>query len=120
MKVRIAFVLFMIISVSVLLFYNYSLTDNESDYSRKVEIVIFIFVVTFVCVSYIVYESYRVMYSEMTERMNMITESKNDLQTTYNSLSMFMIEVTTDFTIVNVNEAVCRYRMNGALCFHGS
>jgi len=109
MKVRIAFVLFLIISVSVLLFYNYSRGSNENDYSGKVEIVIFIFVVTFICISYIVYESYRIMYSEMTERMNMITESKNDLQTTYNSLSMFMIEVTTDYTIVNVNEAVCRY-----------
>ena len=49
------------------------------------------------------------MYTEMTERMNMITESKNDLQTTYNSLSMFMIEIGSDYTILNVNEAVCRY-----------
>jgi polar amino acid transport system substrate-binding protein len=49
------------------------------------------------------------MYSEMTERMNMITESKNDLQTTYNSLSMFMIEISSDHSIINLNEAVCRY-----------
>ncbi len=108
-KVRVIFVLFLIISVSALLYYNYSRAGLGSDYSRKVEIVIFIFIVTFICVSYIVYESYRIMYSEMTERMNMITESKNDLQTTYNSLSMFMIEVTEDYTIVNVNDTVCRY-----------
>ncbi|HVI42077.1 MAG TPA: hypothetical protein VM577_15605, partial [Anaerovoracaceae bacterium] len=91
MKVRIIFVVFFIISVSALQYYNYSRTGIENDYSRRVEIVIFIFVITFFCVFYIVYESYRIMYSEMTERMNMITESKNDLQTTYNSLSMFMI-----------------------------
>lgn len=108
MKVRIVFILFLIISVSALLYYNFQ-AGLESDYSRRVEIVIFIFIVTFFCVSYIVYESYRIMYSEMTERMNMITESKNDLQTTYNSLSMFMIEIGSDFTILNVNEAVCRY-----------
>jgi polar amino acid transport system substrate-binding protein len=41
--------------------------------------------------------------------MDMITETKNDLQTTYNSLSMFMIEIVPDYTIVNANEAVCRY-----------
>ena len=108
-KVRVLFVLFLIISVSALLYYNYSRAGLESDYSQKVEIVIYIFIVTFICVSYIVYESYRIMYSEMTERMNMITESKNDLQTTYNSLSMFMIEVTADYTIFNVNDTVCRY-----------
>jgi len=109
MKTRIIFVLFLIVSVSVLLYYNYLQAGVESDYSKKVEIVIFIFVVTFICVCYIVYESYRIMYSEMKERMNMITESKNDLQTTYNSLSMFMIEIGLDYTVVNVNEAVCRY-----------
>ncbi|HYE69076.1 MAG TPA: ATP-binding protein [Anaerovoracaceae bacterium] len=109
MKVRIIFIIFLIISISVLIYYNYFQGGFDSDYSKRVEIVIFIFVVTFFCVSYIVYESYRIMYSEMTERMNMITESKNDLQITYNSLSMFMIEIGSDYTILNVNEAVCRY-----------
>lgn len=109
MKVRMFFVLFLIISVSALIYYNYSQTSFATDYSKKVGVVIFIFIITFTCVSYIVYESYRIMYSEMTERMNMISESKNDLQTTYNSLSMFMIEIAPDYTIVNVNEAVCRF-----------
>lgn len=109
MKVRIIFIIFLIVSISVLFYYNYFQGGFDSDYSKRVEIVIFIFVVTFFCVSYIVYESYRIMYSEMTERMNMITESKNDLQITYNSLSMFMIEIGSDYTILNVNEAVCRY-----------
>lgn len=109
MKIRIIFSLFLIMSASILGYYNYSRTGLESDYSSKVEIIIFIFLITFICVCYIVYESYRIMYSEMTERMNMITASKNDLQTAYNSVSMFMIEIGSDFTIVNVNEAVCRY-----------
>ena len=109
MKVRAAFVIFLILSISILLYYNESRVGYKPDYSQKVEIVIFIFVITFICLAYIVYESYRIMYSEMKERMDMITESKNDLQTTYNSLSMFMIEVGSDYTIINLNEAVCRY-----------
>lgn len=121
--------MFLIISVSVLLYYNYSRGELGADYSEKVEIVIVIFIVAFICVCYIVYVSYRIMYSEMTERMNMITESKNDLQTTYNSVSMFMIEIGSDYTVLNVNEAVCRYldrkryhiigkRLDSALGFH--
>ena len=109
MKRRIAFGIFVIISVAILLYYNYSQSGLEVDYSRRVEMVIFIFAITFVCVAYIVYESYRVMYSEMKERMDMITASKNDLQTTYNSLSMFMMEIGSDYSILNLNEAVCRY-----------
>ena len=109
MKTRIIFLLFLIISVSALGYHNYSRTGLESGYSGKVEVILFIFLITFICGCYIVYESYRIMYSEMRERMDMITESKNDLQTAYNSVSMFMIEIGSDFTIVNVNEAVCRY-----------
>lgn len=109
MKARIIFLLFLILSVSILLYYNYSQGELGADYSSKVEIVIFIFIIAFICLCYIVYVAYRTMYSEMTERMNMITESKNDLQTTYNSVSMFMIEIETDYIVLNVNEAVCRY-----------
>lgn len=109
MKARILFVLFLILSVSTLLYYNYSRDGLWTDYSKKIEIVIFIFIIAFICLCYIIYVSYRIMYSEMTERMNMITESKNDLQTTYNCVSMFMIEIGSDDTILNVNEAVCRY-----------
>jgi len=109
MKTRITFILFIIISIFALLYYNYSQTGLVVDYERKVGIVIFIFVITFVCIGYVVYESYRIMYNEMKERMDMITASKNDLQTTYNSLSMFMIEIGSDYSVVNLNEAVCRY-----------
>ncbi len=109
MKAKLIFVLFLVTSVSILLYYNYSQSGKGADYSRKIEIVIYIFIVAFICLCYIVYVSYRIMYSEMTERMNTITESKNDLQTTYNSVSMFMIEIGSDYTVLNVNQAVCRY-----------
>ncbi|MEG0391891.1 MAG: histidine kinase dimerization/phospho-acceptor domain-containing protein, partial [Anaerovoracaceae bacterium] len=109
MKIRFAFATFLIISLFILIYYNYRHIESASDYSRQIEMVVFIFFAAIICASYIAYECYRVMYSEMTERMTMITESKNDLQTAYNSLSMFMIEITEDFTIVNANEAVCRY-----------
>ncbi|MEL7655834.1 MAG: hypothetical protein AAGU75_08000, partial [Bacillota bacterium] len=103
------FVLFLILSVSILLYYNYSRDGLRDDYSKKFGIVILIFIIAFICLCYIVYVSYRIMFSEMTERMKMITESKNDLQTAYNCVSMFMIEIGSDYTILNVNESVCRH-----------
>ena len=92
-----------------MLYYNYFRGGLSADYSKKFEIVIFVFIFAFICLCYIVYVSYRIMHSEMTERMKMITESKNDLQTTYNCVSMFMIEIGSDYTILNVNEAVCHH-----------
>ena len=109
MKTRIPFVLFLIISVSALRYYNYARDGLHADDPKKFEIVIFVLIIAFICLCYIVYISYRSMHSEMTEKVNIITESKNDLQTMYNCVSMFMIEIGSDYTILNVNEAVCRH-----------
>ncbi len=49
------------------------------------------------------------MFMEMTERMEMITQSKNDLQTTYNCIPMFLIEVGSDYKVLNVNETLCQF-----------
>lgn len=108
-KVRVVFLIFVISSISALLYYNYSQSGLETDYAKKVQIVILIFMITAICASYIFYESYHIMYLEMKERLNMLTASKNDLQTTYDSLSMFMIEIAPDYMVMNVNEAVCKY-----------
>ena len=109
MKIRIAFILFIIVSVTSLFFYNHMQGGLVTDYSKKVLIIVYIFVITCICITYIVYEAYNIMYSEMKERMNMLTASKNDLQTTYDSISMFMIEVGSDYKIKNINKAVCKY-----------
>lgn len=109
MKIRIIFVLIMAASISFLLYLNYSPIDIQTNYSHKIMVIIFIFAVTCIFAAYLVYESYRIMYSEMIERMNMIAASKNDLQTTYDSLSMFMVEIESDHTVVNINHAGCEY-----------
>lgn len=109
MKIRIMFMLIMLASVSFLLYLNYSTVNIQTDYSHKIMVIIFIFAVTCIFASYLLYEAYRIMYSEMIERMNMIAASKNDLQTTYDSLSMFMVEIESDHKVVNINHAGCQY-----------
>lgn len=108
-KIRVIFLLFLVSAICTLIYYNYSQRGLVTNYEMKIKMVIFIFVITGICASYIFYESYHIMYLEMKDRLNMLTESKNDLQATYDSLSMFMIEIGPDFMVMNVNEAVCKY-----------
>jgi polar amino acid transport system substrate-binding protein len=49
------------------------------------------------------------MRLETAERMELLASSENALQTTYDSLSMPLIEVGADGRISNVNAAVCIY-----------
>jgi PAS domain S-box-containing protein len=109
MKVRIAFFTFIILSISALLYYNQLQSQMTTDYSKRVEIIVFIFVITCVVGLFIVYRFYHLMHSEMKEQVELLTASKNDLQTTYDSVPMFMIEISSDYKVINTNEAVCKY-----------
>ena len=119
--IRIFFVLFIIISVSILIYYNQSLnslTAGNAGYpllssdlelgkaiSQRINIIIYIFVMVTVSIFYIVYEFYSAMYNDLADRMEMLNASKNDLQTTYDSVAMFLIEIDEDLTIININNA---------------
>jgi len=109
MKVSIAFLSFIIVSISVLLYYNHFQMQLATDYSKRVDIIVFIFVITCVIGLFIVYRFYHMMHSEMNEQVELLTASKNDLQTTYDSVPMFMIEISSDYKVINTNEAVCKY-----------
>ena len=123
-KIRIGFIVFIIISFAILLLYNKNLeyiqsgnvflqiTINEQiekAISERTIIIIYIFVLVAGCLLYMIYESYRVIYSELADRMEMLDASINDLQTTYNSVEMFMIEIDSDFNIINTNDALSDY-----------
>ena len=109
MKVRIAFFTFIIVSISALLYYNQFQMQTVTGYAKRVEIIVFIFVITCVVGLFIVYRFYHMMHSEMREQVELLTASKNDLQTTYDSVPMFMIEISSDYKVINTNEAVCKY-----------
>jgi len=123
-KIRIGFIIFIIISFAILLLYNRSLESIQSGnvflqitineqiekaISERTMIIIYIFVLVAGCLLYMIYESYRVIYSELADRMEMLDASINDLQTTYNSVEMFMIEIDSDFNIININDALSDY-----------
>lgn len=119
--IRVIFILFILISISILIYYNqnlnsltagnpgYPLLSGDPDLvhaiSHRINMIIYIFVIVTVSIFYIVYEFYSVMYSDLADRMEMLNASRNDLQTTYDSLAMFLIEIDEDLTIININNA---------------
>ncbi|MEI8216085.1 MAG: ATP-binding protein [Eubacteriales bacterium] len=119
--IRVIFVIFIIISFSILIYYNQGLDrlaagnagnhllsgdlGLENAISQRIAIIIYIFIMVTVCIFYIVYEFYRVMYNDLADRMEMLDASRNDLQTTYDSVAMFLIEIDGDFTVTNINNA---------------
>lgn len=120
-KIRIWFIVFIIISFALLFLYNQNREpiqagsvylqnsidkEIEKAIAERTIIIIYIFVLAAGTILYLVYESYRVIYSELADRMEMLDASINDLQTTYNSVEMYMIEIDPDFTIININNAL--------------
>ena len=119
--VRVLFVIFIIISFTILIYYNQGLDRLDAGnagfpllsgdlelgkaISQRIAIIIYIFIMVTVCIFYIVYEFYRVMYNDLADRMEMLDASRNDLQTTYDSVAMFLIEIDSDFTVTNINNA---------------
>lgn len=109
MKIRIAFIIFLVLSLSGLFYFNQSQHGLPTDYTKMVYAIVFIFFMTFIIGLYIVFEFYRIMHSEMKEQVELLTASENDLQTTYDSVSMLMLEMNADYRIINTNKAVCNY-----------
>ncbi len=54
---------------------------------------------------YLFYEANKNLYSELGKRMEQLTISKNDLQTTFDGVSYFMIEIDKAYHILNINKA---------------
>jgi len=109
MKVRIAFIIFLVMAVSGLYYYNQTHSGEGTDFNSMVYAIALIFVVTFVIGLYIAFEFYRIMHSEMKEQVERLTASENDLQTSYDSVSMLMLEMTPDYRVLNTNKAFCDY-----------
>ena len=79
--------------------------DNISD---RIAIMILIMFTAAAILFYYFYESNKSMYSELRKRMEQLTISKNDLQTTFDGVSYFMIELDRKGHILNVNKAFSR------------
>lgn len=81
---------------------NSVITTEENRHSYSIPILIIIFFAVFGGF-FIYYLSTKNLYDELTLRMAQLTESKNEMQTTFNGVSSFMAELDSEGRILNMN-----------------
>lgn len=61
------------------------------------------------CTFFFYYQSNKNLYNELTARMNQLTASKQEMQTTFNGVSYYMAELDPDGIILDINKAFLNY-----------
>lgn len=77
----------------------------EDDYGDVYALIIIIFFAVFVAF-YIYYLSNKNLYYELSDRMNKLTESKREFQTTFRNVSYYMAEIDKEGIIMDINKAL--------------
>ncbi len=85
--------------------FGFSSSLVHENISDRIAIMVFIMFAAAAILFYYFYESNKSLYSELEKRMEQLTISKNDLQTTFDGVSYLMIELDRDYQILNVNKA---------------
>ncbi|WP_027399397.1 ATP-binding protein [Anaerovorax odorimutans] len=73
--------------------------------TESISILFTIIIASVLCVFYIFYGTNKALYEELGSRMEQVLDSKNELQTTFDGVSYYMIEIDLKGKIVNVNKA---------------
>lgn len=77
-------------------------------YKDAAALVLIVFAAVF-CVFFFYYQSNKNLYNELTARMNQLTASKQEMQTTFNGVSYYMAELDPDGIILDINKAFLNY-----------
>ena len=81
-----------------------SLLYMEKDYADLYLMALIIFIAIFIAF-FIYYLTNKNLYAELSERMDLLAESKKELQTTMGSIGHYMAELTKDGSIMDINSA---------------
>lgn len=81
---------------------------EDGRYSDAAILLIIVFAAVF-CAFFFYYQSNKNLYNELTDRMDQLTASKQEMQTTFNGVSYYMAELDPDGMIVDINEAFLKY-----------
>lgn len=64
------------------------------------------------------YQSNKNLYNELTARMNQLTASKKEMQTTFNGVSYYMAELDPNGIVIDMNKAFLGYVRNESIGKH--
>ena len=76
----------------------------ENDYGDVYALILIIFLAVLIAF-FIYYQSNKNLYSELSDRMNKLTESKKELKTTFGSVGYCMAELSLQGRVLDVNRA---------------
>ena len=80
----------------------------QDDYGDMYILIIIIIVAVFVAF-YVYYQSNKNLYAELTDRMNKLTESKQELKTTFNGVGHYLAELSLSGDIIDINRAFYQF-----------
>lgn len=80
----------------------------EARYKDAAALLIIVFAAV-LCTFFFYYQSNKNLYNELTERMNQLIASKQELQTTFNGVSYYMAELEPNGIILDINTAFLNY-----------
>lgn len=81
---------------------------SEGRYTDAAVLLVIIFA-SVLCAFFIYYQSNKNLYNELTDRMNQLVASKQEMQTTFNGVSYYMAELTPQGIILDINRAFLNY-----------
>ena len=76
----------------------------ENDYGDVYALILIIFLAVLIAF-FVYYQSNKNLYSELSDRMNKLTESKKELKTTFGSVGYCMAELSLQGRIMDINRA---------------
>jgi polar amino acid transport system substrate-binding protein len=61
------------------------------------------------CVFLVFYQSNKSLYEELQQRMELLVESQNEMQTTFDGVTYYMAELNRDGVVSSINKALSQY-----------
>ena len=72
-------------------------------------IIIIIIFTAVLCVFFMFYQSNKSLYEELQQRMELLVESQNEMQTTFDGVTYYIAELNRDGTVISINKALSQY-----------
>jgi signal transduction histidine kinase/ABC-type amino acid transport substrate-binding protein len=88
--------------------FGVSVSLKRENISDRITMIILILMMALSIVFYFFYSSNKTLYKELEGRMEELTNSRNDLQITFDGLIHYMMVVDNYMVIKNINEAFCQ------------
>lgn len=76
---------------------------------EKFGIILLIMFAAVLCVFFVFYQSNKSLYEELQQRMELLKESQNEMQTTFDGVTYYLAEVNREGKIVDINKALAQH-----------